>query len=536
MPTVRQRLADVFLGDEKRHLEEAIHLLIGAYEAGPRVLPPELLVQQLSEYDSRLVDLLLRQVLNNAAYLTYQATEQERLRVVDLSRRMYDNDPVTFAIVNLWTDFGFGLNVDIIPRDEAAAETWKAFWSAPQNNYVLGQRNIARLSEKVLVDGDFLFLFFISAVSKTVTVRTLETDEIRGESNNNSGIITEKQDASVPLWYRRQTDSLEQPIYYPDWRATDAQLQAMPAPDDGIDARTMNEATVVKAMLVSYSPRKIRGWPLMTTGFEWSKAYKVFLEDRAKVARAVSMFVDKLRVTGSQRQVDEIQARLQSALTQGGYTETNPRPVGGSTWLENDQVDRQRMPLTTGASDAEIDGASLLGMAGISARIYNHWLGKGEAFRLATATAMEMPTLRAFNRYQLYWASIWQDMVKIVLTAKNPEMPVEQMEADVNQDALITADTEDIERVSNIINNALDRGLIDEQGAVAAVDQLARLGLQSLGVKDIEAVLGAAIYSDDQTDPDNPEDEVPDEEEVSFAKEKLIASIRKHMEHGNGDF
>ena len=38
----------------------------------------------------------------------------------------------------------------------------------------------------------------------------------------------------------------------------------------------------------------------------------------------------------------------------------------------------------------------------------------GDYYRLATASAMEGPTLKSFNRYQNFWASIWRDMFKAV--------------------------------------------------------------------------------------------------------------------------
>jgi hypothetical protein len=334
------------------------------------------------------------------------------------------------------------------------------------------------------------------------------------------------------VFYRREysvTGEGESSVtYFQDWRAEPGTIERTKKRTDFSDgkfASELNEATEVLAMLVAHGAKKIRGWPLMSTGIPWSIAYRDFLQDRAAINRAVGTYVDKIKVQGGQRAIDTIQARLQSALAIGGAAETNPPPSAGSTWLENDAVDRQRMPLGTGAGDAEIDSAAILGQAGLAGRVYPHWLGRGEAFRLATATAMEQPTMRAFNRYQTFWSSIWEDMVRIVLQADEKygsKQKFETYDADIQSDNIIQLSINDIKMAIDGLAMLADRGLVDSVVAGSIAEQYNRASLQTMGVRDVDDIL-------------NPEDQPMPELPKELAQiQNAIIKMNNALESGNG--
>ena len=519
MPTIRERLTNVFLAPERKQAMEAASIFMEAYQMGPRILPPERLISRLAELDSRYVDLLMRQLQTNANMLEYKATEEDRIRTVYSARRMYDSDVLSESICDIWTDFGFGLNVDVTPRDEVAQEVWKEFWTADENAFVLGQREIQNLSTQVLVDGDFLLVFFTNTLKGGFTqIRVVPTEEIKGETED--GVITLPQDSAVPVLYRREktVKGVATVTYYQDWRSTPEMLREIEMPEDGELAD--QSGTQVRAMLVAHRRRGNRGWPLMTTGMPWAVAYRDFLQDRAAVARAISMFVNKISVEGGQRAIDAIATKLQSSLAASGAgSETNPRPTAGSTWVENKAATLERLPLNTGASDANIDGGALLAQAGLAGRIYPHWLGKGEAFRLATSTSMERPLLRAFNRYQLFWSSVWQDMSKYVL-----EMAVEfgsakitDFTVDVSTDAVIDVAIDDIQKSATSLNDMYDRGLIQDPIAGRIAEQLMRVVVETIGIGDTEE-----IFSPDLT-PDEKAAQVKKDQDEKDAADKAAA-------------
>ncbi|MFA5322345.1 MAG: hypothetical protein WC373_06685, partial [Smithella sp.] len=403
-------------------------------------------------------------------------------------------------IIDLWTDYGFGSMVDITPIDPDAIPVWDEFWKAKRNSKILGDRNLFVLSSTVLQDGEFYFAFFISKADGETTVRVIPTEQI-------TEIIKDPDDPYKIIYYKREytnNSSIPSTIYYKDWQAEDADFTKINLPQDAIIADELNgnsiSGTDVVMMQVAHRERKGRGWPLMTAGASWSRAYRDFLQDRAAVSKAVATYVDKLKVKGTNRTVDAIRSKLESSLTQSGYgSETNPSPTAGSAWLENDAIDRQRLPLSTGAGDAEKDGTPLLAQAALAGRIFPHYLGRGEAFRLATATAMEVPMLKAFNRYKLFWSSVWRDMVDIVLSAKEKYGGVnyETHDCTVNSDSIIQTSLADITSLSTVVRDSFTSDLLSKDEASKVTKKLIQVGMQNMGISNASDLLPDSIETEE---------------------------------------
>jgi hypothetical protein len=513
MPTFRDRVGDLFLSKEKKQYREAAELIVDYVKRGPVNFPPELFAQKLTELDPRYRDLLMRQIQYGQTQ-GYEASEEERINMLYDSRQMYDNDVVCEAIIDIWTDFGFGLTVEITPRNNDAKEFWNDFWDAPENSYLLSQRAINDLSTRVLRDGDFLFIFFTDTLEGTTTIRRVDSEFIKGGKSKN-GVITLPDDASVPVLYRRETNVAGEAkiTYYQDWRATDEMVAEVGTPEDGEIAG--DAGTFIRALHVAHRQRGSRGWPLLTTGIPWARAYRDFLEDRVAVARAVSMFVDKVIADGGQKATDAIAAKLASTLSTGSDDESNPRPVAGSTWVENKAATRERMPLTTGASDAETDGVALLAQAGLAGRVYAHYLGRGaNVYRLATATSMERPLLRAFNRYQLFWSSVWKDVAKHVLMMGEmfaPDFAIdEEYDVDVNMNSVIDVSFDDISKATTALTDLFDRGLIVEPVAAEIGEQLMRVSMQTIGIDDTEEIFELEEEVPEEPEPTDTTNQPPD--------------------------
>jgi len=150
----------------------------------------------------------------------------------------------------------------------------------------------------------------------------------------------------------------------------------------------------------------------------------------------------------------------------------------------------------------------LLAHAGLAGRIFPHYLGRGEAFRLATATAMEGPVLRAFNRYQLFWSSVWSDVTKVVLWALETYggMTFETMETEVNLDPVIQLDLDDIDVVNIMLTDMMDRGMITTKQGKEIGGRLLRVAMGKLGMTDVSELL----FTDAE---DQKEEEGEDEED-----------------------
>jgi hypothetical protein len=102
---------------------------------------------------------------------------------------------------------------------------------------------------------------------------------------------------------------------------------------------------------------------------------------------------------------------------------------------------------------------------------------------------METPILRAFNRYQLFWSSIWSDVAGWVLGfyAEKKSVTFANTEVDISTDSVLSNSMTDILQATQTMMQ-LSPNLSPEEVALSA-KQLNRLALQTLGVRDIEEEL-----------------------------------------------
>lgn len=389
MPTIRQKIADVLLGPERQKLQESARLMYQAYIDGPWLNTPENLMSQLREVDSAyLVDMVNQLAFESLGFLGSSTTdtEAERIRAIDESRRAFKYDPVTCQVISVWTDFGFGKSVEISSIDEKAQIRLDEFWDADRNAYLLGSDEIQEMSNDVLVDGERFLVFFVSKIDGLVTVNEIDTKEI-------TQIITHPDNAYQKLFYKRTWSTSKftgQEMYYPDYLARlSGALDSIPEdllPRGAKRADLENDTTDVFILHVAHNKKGgARGWPIMTAGLPWSREHRRFRENRATVSAAQAMYVRKLKVSGGTRAVDAMRTKMQSALTQTAYSDTNPPATAGSTFIENQAATLEDLPKGTGAGDAKEDGQALAWMAFLAGGIFPHYGGLGDAYRLATA-------------------------------------------------------------------------------------------------------------------------------------------------------
>ncbi|NMC34211.1 MAG: hypothetical protein GYA36_17390 [Veillonellaceae bacterium] len=478
--TLLDSLGRLFFRRTAERLDEIAESLYDAYVNRPVMLP---IGQSKLTEDDPYYDLMIRLQqardglpdFNNAAV---------RVACVRDSRNLYAWDVITRAIISLWTNYGFGTKVDVTPDDPAAVDGWTEFWTAPRNQYILGERNIHALSDNLLVDGELVMVFFVSTLDGTATLRVINPLEI-------TEVICDPADSTVPVYYKRQYTSSDgvvpATLYYRDWRATDDTAARVQLPPDAKRAEYEMPHTDVRVLFVTHQPRGQRGWPLMTAAAPWTRAYRSFVQDRAAVAKAVSTFVNKLKLKGSSRSLDDAKLRLQSALAAANSLrgETNPVPPAGSMWLENEGASVERMPLATGASDAEKDGISLLAMAGLGGMVYPHYLGLGgSTYRLATATAMERPMEMSFNRYQLFWVSVWEDVGRIVLDnlVRYGHQSYATTTVKVSTEAIIRLDPTKVTAITAAVVDLVKEGIMDVAVAEKVSGELIQTALQTIGL------------------------------------------------------
>lgn len=509
MPTFRERIAGVLLGPEIKRLRSVTESMIDAYQSRPVSFPggnPAELFNKLREtVDDRTIELLLRQINYTEGSINSTA-EEVRLSIIRECRSLRLFDPITQFSIELWTDYGFQSKPQITPKDENARRVWLEFWGDTQNQYLLSEREIQNLSNELLTDGELFFVFFISRLDGKTIIRTIPTEEIKE-------VIYSPFDKKVPVFYRREftePDSAIGTIYYRDWRAAEAVVdivkKTLPVGARIADEMTDGE-TGTDVLVLSAAFRKIngRGWPLLTAGVDWSRVYRSFLKDRAAVAKMAATFTEKIKVNNAgTRAVDALRARLSSTLsTTDSAAERNPVPAAGSTWIENDQLTREWMNRPTNAGDAEKDGIPLLTQAGLAAKIYPHYLGRGDYYRLATASALEGPVLKSFNRYQAFWSSVWQDIARIVLSAamNYGREAFASIDVDVSQDNILTTDLDNARMTGESLSGFFDRGLVSPTVAEPAALEIMRVMMQGLGIDSAESIISDNPETNSGADP-----------------------------------
>lgn len=447
--------------------------------------------QKVEELDSRaLANLRRRQWWIPIGQLQTDDEDEElrRTEVVPVSRRMARWNPLAKRIIATWTDYGHGQTIAITPEDDAVQKWWHEFWTATRNRPILGIRNVHERSNETLTDGEFFFVNFTDKSNGRVTVRTLDTLSI-------TDFIHLPGDDQTILYYRRQwSDDAGQDhtLYYPDWLATEEQLEQANLPDDAELAQAQDDAIDVDVMQVAAMKSGTqRGWPLMAASTDYTRAYCDFLQNRAAVSSAAATYLDRVRVDGGSRAVSAVKQLLQSSLVDNPDDwETNPPPAAGSMAITNKAVSWDRFNMATGASDAEIDGRMLFNMVGIGAGLFPHWLGMGEAFRLATATSMEGPLLRGFARYQLFWKSVWQDLFDHVLAMaeKYGSQTFENKTVEIALDPLLQTDLTELATALGDLSGV--------EAVTLPARETTRLALQALKIEDVEEVI-AKLFPED---------------------------------------
>lgn len=500
--SIRQRIERRIFPGHYREMAEMMEITERAWRQGPAIMGERALLQALQEASSPAIDYVLRQreAGLEAIFGQRDFTESDRLRAVWKARRMTMTNINAKQAVDMWTNFGFGQSVEIVPTNDGLKEVWSEFWTASRNAPMLGQDVLGIHSNEIQQDGELYFVFFGAQADGKTLVRRIDTTEITGR-------ITTHRDPDTILYFVRSAPG-KTPVWYPNWSATPKQLKQVEVPHnvklitDEIKTIVIDDKEVlvtnVKVLPVAFDIVRViglsgnvherRGWPFFHRAYTWMEANEQFLRDRLAVAKRVAMFVDEIVHGGGSRVQDTITARFSSNVSSGS-TDTNPGPPAASNLIHNKDISVKRRPLETSAHDALGDGQMFTahvgtGMGGVPL----HWLGYPQTLRgRETSLQMRKPWDEQLQRYQIMWVTAFQRMVEIV--AVNSGTVYEDTSADVTLAAPIDIVVEEIARMMEAVTTASRGGALDAEIAQKANDALARLALNTLGIRDVDGML-----------------------------------------------
>lgn len=556
MPTLRERFIELLAGDRLADLEkqaqqaqQTLNVIGAFYEAGrAEQLPETTLARLLEYYDPSVVSDLLSQMDWEILSGTPGLALEERARAVKESRRVYKYSILARWGVNLWSAYGLGENVDIVPSDTtydvddeamrpnplSAKLVWEEFWTADRNVNVFSKNKLDDLSRWLLVTGERFFAFFASRQDGETTIRNILPEQITKTYVN-------PDDDAVIWFYRREYQtpkSVRKILLYPDWHIFFEEhveayyklaLEHYPDLHDATPVWTLPEATnpdtngtdacILFVPFLQVDEESPRGWPLMAPhGTPWLRAHREFMQDRSAVSKAVAAFVRRYKVAGGSRAVSSIASTLASTLSATTYLDTNPPPVAGSADVINRMVDAEELPLKTGAIDAKADGEMFAWFAALSLGVFPHYMGMGDAYRLATATAMEKPLELQFSQYRNLLGSIFRSIVRIVLQFKEhySEASYETFDAEISTDRLVELDltqiTEAISRLStSTLTPARLAGDLPDDTYYSILNYLLQTALQALGADNVDEIVNVEQFEQMLADREEEEQEEPEQ-------------------------
>lgn len=329
-------------------------------------------------------------------------TEDFRRECVHQSRVLSRRDSMCKQLIRLWQDFGIGTGVTYTTEHEPTLALIDTVWKERRNACVFSLQGQREQVRTICNDGE---LFLAVFPGNPAIVRPIDSLEI-------TDICVDPEDSYLETHYVREyftaTNERRKIIY-----KADSNQEDRPGVDAGGNPITaspdVSDVTVVHARLEGVSGR---GDPLLMSVIEWALASRSFMQTRMAVVAEIGRIARKYKVDGSPAQVTaEIrrQQAKQAARTIGD------NPERGTSFVSNAGVDTDITNQETGASSAQVDDAMILRRASAGASVFPHYLGAGEAFRLATATAMEPPMLRAFETFNVLIIDTYSRILEAIL-------------------------------------------------------------------------------------------------------------------------
>ena len=371
------------------------------------------------------------------------------------------------------------------PPKSRAQQVLDNFVSNPRNRGVMSPIGQQAVVQRFVPDGElFLGLFFEPGDGSNCEIRTFDPREM-------IRIYYNPQDAAQPWVYQRTyclPNSTPITKYYRDWTdektggqmpVDDLMVGTLTAPALGLvtgkDGRTYIPFETAKVYHVAWGMGR-RGVSMLAAALPWAQAHKRFMEARISIEQSLARFAWHNKTKGTPQDVAAEKARFQSTAATG--RESNPAPAAGSILFTSGGSDMKPFGQDTGADSAKVDGAMLIQMFAISLGLFPHYLGSGEAFRLATATAMEPPMRKLFLRFQTIWDQVYTDIINLLF--KTCSVPKKESYVRV-----------DFPELWNVDVPALIDAMANMAQAIPAVleiDEVMKILLLHVGVSDPQAL------------------------------------------------
>jgi hypothetical protein len=368
------------------------------------------------------LDLIGWTVMDYLAGQPQEVNAQSRRKFAQQARTVWEQDPQAGAAVDLLNDFTFGRGVPK-PRakDPKVQEIIDEAWDDPDNQLVLTSyaAQIA-LGTDLSLQSNLFLVMFDDGDDGRIKLGLIDHDTVEHA-------VRDPENRLRVLYYvakhRKQEWDFEndkpkvdykntqaKTLYYPHWRnVTDLEEREenypKPPPSKKGDGKVYHIA-------VNRRTEQVFGTPTMRRTIRWFTAYNDFMKARVDIVQASAAFIMKRKVKGTPNQVAKLAAKAisrESPLSASGAgLDSDLLPARAQTITENEGVEHEGFKLPTGAGDAVQDGQGIRSQISAATRFPQHYLGDAGSANLATATAMELPVLKAVEARQEVFEQVFR--------------------------------------------------------------------------------------------------------------------------------
>lgn len=328
--------------------------------------------------------------------------------VLSNTHAAYQRNPIAKRAVNYVSAFVVGPGFNLTAKNDKVDKVLQAFIDSEDNGIREYERQAVR---DLLVDGELMLRFFEErGECVLVPMRPWECQWIETE----------------PGFFRRKLNFHFQ--FYKT--AGDSPLVAETEQIDIPAAEMLHVA-------INRHSYELRGRPELYSVLPWLRAYKDWLENRARQNHWRNALLWLVKVT----------AAAPSVIAAVAARWRKP-PTPGSVAVESDKVDVQALTNGVGSTDAGDDGRQIKLMSAVGMGLPEYMLSDGENANLATATKQELPALTTFEEFQtIMIEQLWYPVFKRVLQAAIDAgtLPEQCQEMDADGDPVMDEPPDDMD-------------------------------------------------------------------------------------------
>lgn len=357
-----------------------------------------------------------------------------------------------------------------------------------------------RLERCLGTDGEFYIALFTRPDTGEVQVRVVGADEI-------ADVICNPEDRSEPWYYRR--------LWVQRTLTADGQVRDEPReqfhPALGYKPKgrpkTFGRIPVAwDAPVLHVKVNDLEGWqrglPDAYAAIDWALAYKVFLEDWARLVKSLSRFAWRLTAKGATR----AQARTKLAEAPPRDASGQPNDVGAVAMTPPDQA-FEAIPKSGATVDSE-SGKPLAAMiaAALDVPLTMLLSDPGQTGARAVAETLDKPIELAMGQRRDLWAGVHRTILGYAVTEAvraqdgllkgtvvTDRYGRETLLLDGKTDPMVDIDWPDLDAKSaDTVKAVVDAS----STGVLPPDQVARLLLTALGVRHVDTLIEAMTDDD----------------------------------------